>query len=70
LQVENSLFLLLCFVSGAVYLGEEEAWGGGLIHVYKYLMGGAQRMEPGSSQGCPVKRREATGTNRNMGNSI
>ena len=34
-----------------------------LINVYKYIRGGREKREPGSSQWCPVTGQEAMGTN-------
>ena len=41
-----------------------------LINVYKYLMEGVKKMEPGSFQWHPVTGPEARGTNWNTGGSI
>lgn len=34
-----------------------------LIKVYEYLMGTTKKMEPESSQQCPIKVQQAMGTN-------
>jgi len=39
---------------------------GNLANVYKYLMGGNEKREPGSFPWSPVTGQEATGTNWNM----
>jgi len=47
--------------AGTVRPGAKAARGD-LINVYKHLKKGGKKMEPGSSQWCPVKGEEVTGT--------
>jgi len=39
------------------------------MSVYKYLMRGVAKREPGTSQQCTLTGQEATSTNWNAGNS-